>query len=419
MLVVGVSACHLGRFAHSASSSENDSNTGKQEKERMVSRRFGSELNLSENDEDLMIRSKANVDTCICASPLLIGYVNSQGGLYLRAPESMIPEFDKVKLRIIFRLIGSGSDHVVAVAQDGQIITWGSNKHGQLGRQTNDQDTNLPGRIDLFGLKNITQLACGDSHSLVSCEGGKVYSWGRSDYGQLGWEGGYKEPFSIGLVEGIPTNKEVQSVAAGALHSACIVDYELYTFGWGLYGQLGHGEVGNERKARKVEALTGVGMILEGGRKFQSVKQVACGTWHTFVVSTTGDLYGFGWNKFGQIVSESPSESEQFFLPKLVHLSDNEVKHVSCGSRHTAVSFANSEICLFGNICCFNNDGYCLEMDVDGDDYRKNQVAYGQFSNYPPTFLIWKSKANVTPNGYSRIHCRHHFSNRWCTVIST
>jgi len=84
-------------------------------------------------------------------------------------------------------------------------------------------------------------------------------------------------------------------------------------------GQLGHGELESEEEPREVEALAGLRM-----------SQVSCGGWHCAVVSEEGDLYTWGWNKFGQLgVTNEPQEPK----PKKVRLDsappDNMVSQAS------------------------------------------------------------------------------------------
>lgn len=58
--------------------------------------------------------------------------------------------------------------------------------------------------------------------------------------------------------------KDVSEVCAGRLHSAAIVRNSLYTWGWGLYGQLGHGDTSDQALPKLVSALNGVGRIIDG-----------------------------------------------------------------------------------------------------------------------------------------------------------
>lgn len=57
--------------------------------------------------------------------------------------------------------------------------------------------------------------------------------------------------------------KEVVSIAAGGAHSACITSNgELYTWGKGRYGRLGHGDSEDQSRPKMVCLLKSVGNYL-------------------------------------------------------------------------------------------------------------------------------------------------------------
>ena len=65
----------------------------------------------------------------------------------------------------------------------------------------------------------------------------------------------------------------------------------MFTFGAGMYGQLGHGQLGHEYLPRKVPDLMG-----------SEVTQIACGRCHTLVyISSSKHLYSFGLGGNGQL----------------------------------------------------------------------------------------------------------------------
>ena len=65
------------------------------------------------------------------------------------------------------RFIAAGGAHTVAVT-DSTVFTWGSNTCGQLGSRT-FRDKGMPTEVlDLAG-KHVSQVACGDAHTLFLC----------------------------------------------------------------------------------------------------------------------------------------------------------------------------------------------------------------------------------------------------------
>ncbi|CAM9567902.1 unnamed protein product [Choristocarpus tenellus] len=91
-----------------------------------------------------------------------------------------------------------------------------------------------------------------------------------------------------------------------------------------------------------VNALEGVGTMLPDGR-FTGMCSVACGSWHTAAVSTTGDLYTWGWTRFGalgQHIVPSPAASSSLTPPTIVS-SGREALHTM---GHDAILASNNDL---------------------------------------------------------------------------
>ncbi|NXN61727.1 RCCD1 protein, partial [Rynchops niger] len=73
----------------------------------------------------------------------------------------------------------------------------------------------------------------------------------------------------------LPQDLEVTEVSCGSRHTAVVTrGGELYTWGWGKYGQLGHGDNSSSDQPRRVEYLVAKGLRAE---------EVVCGPWTTYV----------------------------------------------------------------------------------------------------------------------------------------
>ena len=67
---------------------------------------------------------------------------------------------------------------------------------------------------------------------------------------------------------------------------------------------------------------------------------VGCGSRHTVVLTSTNQLYGFGWNKYGQLGQGhtiSSYSADKLVLPKGLFMKQNAVKFLRCGDWGTAL----------------------------------------------------------------------------------
>ncbi len=96
----------------------------------------------------------------------------------------------------------------------------------------------------------------GGRHCLALTIDGKVFSWGEGDDGKLG-HGGRANCDRPRLIEALRARR-VRDVACGSGHSAAVTAAgELYTWGSGEYGRLGHGDAITQLRPRLVRALAG------------------------------------------------------------------------------------------------------------------------------------------------------------------
>lgn len=89
----------------------------------------------------------------------------------------------------------------------------------------------------------------------------------------------------------LPCEIRVQKLVLGLEHALLVsANWEVFTWGSGRHGQLGHGGLENVLEPLVVEALRGMAM-----------GDVAAGSWHSVSISVAGDLYIWGWNESGQL----------------------------------------------------------------------------------------------------------------------
>jgi hypothetical protein len=193
-----------------------------------------------------------------------------------------------------------GGDGTKTGAGGSGVASWGVGKRGQLGhnkRQDEREPKTLLGSLG-YGIR-IVQLSAGGglvrvAHSLLLTSTGRVLSFGRGDTGALGF--GYSKakqlpdvlrPTYIDALAGV----RCVCVAAGELHSATVTsDGDVYTWGDGFCGQLGHGD--------KRPGLTPRQVTL-GGLEDEAIASISCGSRHTLAVTEDGEVFSWGLGHFG------------------------------------------------------------------------------------------------------------------------
>ncbi|XP_041350104.1 uncharacterized protein LOC121369224 isoform X2 [Gigantopelta aegis] len=197
----------------------------------------------------------------------------------------------KRKLALQPSLIGCQSSHA-ALIRDGDLYTWGNSRHGRLGHGdlVAEKSVCLPCRVETLHMLQIQvrSVACGRNHTVVITNQG-VYGWGCSRYGQVGvgTTHSYSRPM---LIETLASETCV-SVDCGQYHTLVLTaDSQLYSWGWGVHGQLGHSDPEDRLVPTLIKTLSG-----------KNIVRIAAGYCHSLALTEQGDLYVFGCGYFGQL----------------------------------------------------------------------------------------------------------------------
>lgn len=147
-------------------------------------------------------------------------------------------EPDRVKLsaRVQAQAIAAGSDHVLVLGHDRQLLAWGSNHWGQLGDGTTT-DRHEPVRLRT---KPLTAIAAGNGISVAITADGELLAWGRNTRGQLGLPGatGRKPEVHRPAAVQLPRGTTVKAVDAGRHHVVVLTTAgRVLQFGSDAFGQ--------------------------------------------------------------------------------------------------------------------------------------------------------------------------------------
>jgi alpha-tubulin suppressor-like RCC1 family protein len=193
--------------------------------------------------------------------------------------------------------LAAGYDFSLVSTASGQLYSFGLNNEGELGR-TADSGTNPPALVTLPGQSGtITSISAGDSHTLAATSSGQLYAFGDNYYEELGTTAG------VGTSTGDPVPTLVNlpgktgtivQVSAGVGDSFALTSTgRLFGFGDNQSDEIDTPAGGDVNPPALVPLATGSG----------PVAQVAAGGFglYTLVLTKSGRIYGFGQNNEGQL----------------------------------------------------------------------------------------------------------------------
>ncbi|KAE8744459.1 hypothetical protein FOCC_FOCC008934 [Frankliniella occidentalis] len=209
-----------------------------------------------------------------------------------------------------------GDSHTLMLTAKGEVLSCGNNDHGQLGRE---QHRTRPELVTSLSDYSIQALACGGCHSVAVTKWGQLFSWGSDSFGQLGLNSGSGDQWSAKTVKNLALSTVIQ-VACGQNHSLALTnDGQLYSWGCNRFGQLGLGTTSEqERKPTLITSLAGIPIAI-----------IACGSNHSFAVSKSGAVFGWGKNTCGQLGLSDCSNRK--YPAQLKSLRSIRVKFIACG----------------------------------------------------------------------------------------
>ncbi|NWT53900.1 RPGR regulator, partial [Erythrocercus mccallii] len=232
------------------------------------------------------------------------------------------------------KLAVCGRNHTLVYTEKGNVYAAGGNSEGQLGLGDTEERTTFHLISFFTNQHKIKQLSAGSYTSAAVTEDGQLFVWGDNSEGQIG----LASEASVSVPCEVDIGKPVSFVSCGYYHSALITgDGELYTFGEPVNGKLGlfPEQLKNNRVPQPVLGI------------MEKVDKVACGGEHTVVLTET-DVYTFGLGQYGQL-GHGTLVFESSVPKPVKHLKKHKIHNIACGENHTAVIAENGLMFTFGD----------------------------------------------------------------------
>jgi len=272
---------------------------------------------------------------CILEDGTLWTFGDGQLGHGNNTENQLVPKkVESISLRVL--QVSCGTSHTACILEDRTLWTFGYGELGQLGRLGHGNNTEnqlVPKKVESISLR-VLQVSCGDSHTACILEDRTLWTFGYGEFGQLGHGNNTENQLVPKKVESI--SLRVLQISCGRWYTACILeDGTLWTFGYGRCGQLGHGNnTENQFVPKKVESIS------------LRVLQVSCGDSHTACILEDGTLWTFGYGRYGQLGHGNNTENQ--FVPKKVESISLRVLQISCGDWYTACILEDGTLWTFG-----------------------------------------------------------------------
>lgn len=232
--------------------------------------------------------------------------------------------------------VASGHYTTCAI-KNGGLYCWGQNDYYQNGDGVGNAQNNFPRPV--FDMASgVTAVSVGYLHT-CAIKNAALYCWGYNAYAQVGHNNGTQQvPYRV---PGYETG--VTAVAAGSNHTCVIKNGGLTCWGYNAQGELGIGNtaINNARNPAAMALAPIVGLET-------NVVQVSTGGQAVCAVKSTGQLYCWGYNGYGQLGLGSTASNS---APQLINGFDANTTFVATAQSHTC-AVKN------GAVYCWGNNGY-------------------------------------------------------------
>ena len=222
-------------------------------------------------------------------------------------------------------------------------------------------------------------VACGGFHTSVLMADGTVRTFGRNAEGQLGLGDTTQRVVPV-QVSGIAG---ATAVAGGRVQTAVLLaDGTVRAFGNNTNGQLGVNDTTQRNTPVQVWGIS------------SSAVAVACGDYHTVVISADGTIRTFGRNNNGQL---GVNDTTQRLTPVQVFGISSSATAVAGGQYHTAVLLADGTVRTFGS----NSSGQ-LGINVSGGTRQTPVQVFGISSSAVAVACGWYHTVVLLSDGTVR-----------------
>ena len=227
--------------------------------------------------------------------------------------------------------IACGNNHTMFLTDDGNVYGVGRNDKYQLGYSSSTADQPTPRHLSWFHENGnnitITQIACGNNHTMFLTNDGSVYGVGKNHDYQLGYSDTSDQSTPRHLSSFITQSKVFSQIACGEDHTMLLTDGNVYALGKNNFYQLGDYLTSSQLTPRQLNWFTNNSIV---------ISQIVCGYYHTMFITDDGNVYGVGNNGNYQLGNIGYQIYDPVFLSWFREGGNNiTITQISCGYAYT------------------------------------------------------------------------------------
>ena len=257
--------------------------------------------------------------------------------------------------------VAAGAEYNLALTSTGAVLAWGYNADGQLGDGSTGT-SDVPVNVSLPTGTKVTAVAAGALHSLALTSTGAVLAWGYNADGELG--DGNTTNGDVPVKVNLPPGTKVTAVAAGGYYSLALTSTgAVLAWGYNADGELGDGNRTNSDVPVKVKLPAGTKVTSIAGGSFpEGVGTDTAGPGHSLAVTSTGAVLAWGYNADGELGDGNRTNSD---MPVKVKLpAGRKVTAVAAGELNSLAVTSTGAVFAWGG----NNFGQLGDGSYEGSD---------------------------------------------------
>lgn len=258
--------------------------------------------------------------------------------------------------------------HALALSEHGEVFSWGANDCGQLGHG-NETEMKRPTFVAELGQQNIVQIAVLRKSSFALSDKGQVYGWGSNEHSELGLESSELRVNKPQLLTYLAKHKvlklEVQHTGGeDGTHETLLAYVDTQHAAKLMYRSMGStGIVHPTSAAEKLHIAAGERAVLSGISLMRQTLDHLRDWWAELLKLKHGSPYDIRDN----LTNESPMDLDQSVDIQMLKRADEELE--------TFIHTAKKQLVEVGSQSGQANAKFMIDLFVDSVMLRREKIA--------------------------------------------